>query len=145
MEKHTAPPPDVCCMYVNEWKRSFFHLKKFARIILSTIVYAIVCIWLGKGLSTVGITCVQSHWYLCSIKYFNLNRLRDMSKTTKHTSPEKQGQEMSLTFKSHLLSFTELVVCIYKFSDHWLQKFLKFPLFPHFLIEKPKLLNLTFP
>ena len=32
-----------------------------------------------------------------------------------------QCQEMTLTFNTHLLSFTELVVCIYKFSGHWLQ------------------------
>ena len=34
-----------------------------------------------------------------------------------------QGQEMTLavTFNTHLLSFTELVVCTFKFSGHWLQ------------------------
>ena len=44
------------------------------------------------------------------------------SKSTKHAKPEKkQGQEITLTFNTNLLSFTELVVCIYKFSGHWLQ------------------------
>ena len=34
-----------------------------------------------------------------------------------------QGQEMTLTLNTSLLSFTELhvVVCIYQFSGHWLQ------------------------
>ena len=41
----------------------------------------------------------------------------------KHTKPGKQGQEMTLmvTFNTHLISFTELVVCTLKFSGHWLQ------------------------
>ena len=34
---------------------------------------------------------------------------------------KKQGKEMTFTFNTHLLTFTELVVCIYKFSGHWLQ------------------------
>ena len=36
---------------------------------------------------------------------------------------KKQGQEMTLTvtFNTHLLSFTELVVCTFKFSGRWLQ------------------------
>ena len=41
----------------------------------------------------------------------------------------KQGQEMTSTLKIHLLSFTELVIKIYKFPGHWLQQFLKYPLF----------------
>ena len=51
--------------------------------------------------------------------------------STTHTKPEKQGQEMTLTFNTQLLSFNELVVCIYKFSGHWLQHFFKYPLFSH--------------
>ena len=44
------------------------------------------------------------------------------SRSTKHTKPEKkQGDEMTLTFNTHLRSFTELVVYIYKFAGHWLQ------------------------
>ena len=31
------------------------------------------------------------------------------------------GKEMTLTFNTHILSFTQLVVCIYQLSDHWLQ------------------------
>ena len=66
--------------------------------------------------------------------------------STKYTKPgKKQGQEMNLTFNTHLLSFTELVVCIYKFSGHLLQWFLRYPLFSHFPIAKPKLPNLTLP
>ena len=58
---------------------------------------------------------------------------------------KKQGQEMNLTFNIHLLSFAELVVYIYKFLGHWLQYFLKYPLFSHYNcpIEKPKLPTLT--
>ena len=44
--------------------------------------------------------------------------------STKFTKPgKKHGQEMTLTvtFNTHLLSFTELVVCTFKFSGHWLQ------------------------
>ena len=41
--------------------------------------------------------------------------------STKYTKPGKQGQEMNLTINTHLLSFTELVVCIYKFLGHLLQ------------------------
>ena len=32
-----------------------------------------------------------------------------------------QGQEMALTLNTNLLSFTELVVCIYQYLGHWLQ------------------------
>ena len=56
---------------------------------------------------------------------------------------KKQGQGMTLTFNIHLLSFTELVFYIYKFSCHWLQYFRKYLLFSHFPIEKPKLPILT--
>ena len=48
---------------------------------------------------------------------------------TKYTKPKTQGQEMTLTFNTKLRSFTEFVVCIYKFSGNWLQLFLKYPLF----------------
>ena len=47
-----------------------------------------------------------------------------------------QGQEMNLTFNTHISSLTKLV------SGHRLQQFLKNPLFP---TEKPKLQNLTLP
>ena len=49
-----------------------------------------------------------------------------------------QGQEMTLTFNTHICSFFQLV------SGHRLQMFwkIKFSLFP---IEKPKLPNLTLP
>ena len=41
---------------------------------------------------------------------------------------------MTLTL-NNLLSFTEVVVCIYQFSGHWLQYLLKYPLFSLFPIE----------
>ena len=72
----------------------------------------------------------------------NAHLISGPSKSTKHTKPGKNPER---TFNTHLLSFTELVVCIYKFSGHWLQQFLKFPLFSHYLTEKPLLLNLTLP
>ena len=54
-----------------------------------------------------------------------------------------QEQEVILTLNTNLISFTEFVVCIYQFSGHLLQRFLKYPLFSPFPIEKPKLQNLT--
>ena len=48
-----------------------------------------------------------------------------------------QGQGMTLTFYTHIPSIAKSVVCNYKFSGHWLQKFLKNPLFLLFPIEKP--------
>ena len=56
-----------------------------------------------------------------------------------------QGQEMALTFKSHISSYIQLDVCSYYLSSHWLQLFLKNPLFSLFPIEKPKLPYLTLP
>ena len=56
-----------------------------------------------------------------------------------------QGQETTLTFKTHIPSLTHLAVCIYQFSGHRLQLFLKNPLFSLFPIEKPILQNLTLP
>ena len=70
------------------------------------------------------------HKYFCQIYPenqrtngpLNAHLLSGPRKSTKHTKPrKKQGQEMTLTFSTHLTSFTELVVCIYKFSGHWLQ------------------------
>ena len=46
---------------------------------------------------------------------------------------------MILALNTNFISFTELVVCIYQFSGHWLQQFLKYPLFSAFPIEKLKL------
>ena len=48
-----------------------------------------------------------------------------------------QGQEMTLTFNTHIPSKAKSVVCNYQLSGHWLQKLLKNPLFSLFLIEKP--------
>ena len=50
-----------------------------------------------------------------------------------------QGQEMTLTFNTHIFSLTQLV------SGHILSKFLRNPLFSIFPTEKPKLQNLTLP
>ena len=50
-----------------------------------------------------------------------------------------QGQEMTLTFNTHICSFFQLV------SGHRLQMFLKNQQFSLFPIEKPKLPNLTLP
>ena len=47
-----------------------------------------------------------------------------------------QGQEMTLTFNTHISSLTQLVSS---------QRFLKNPLFSLFPIEKPKLQTLTLP
>ena len=52
---------------------------------------------------------------------------------------------MTLTFNTHISSYIQLDVCSYYFSGHWLQLFLKTPLFSFFPIEKPKLPNLTLP
>ena len=46
----------------------------------------------------------------------------------------RSGNDLDLQYSFTL--FTELVVCIYKFSGHWLHKFLKYPLFSHFRNEK---------
>ena len=46
------------------------------------------------------------------------------------------GQEMTLTFNTHLVSFYILVVCIYQFSGLWLHKCLKYPLFSLFSYSK---------
>ena len=56
-----------------------------------------------------------------------------------------QGQVMTLTFNTHIPSFSQLVVCIYQLSGHRLQQFLKNPLFSLFPTEKPKFPNLTLP
>ena len=52
----------------------------------------------------------------------NAHLISGPSKSTKHTKPgKKQGQEMTLTINTQVLSFTELVVYIYKFSGHLLK------------------------
>ena len=56
-----------------------------------------------------------------------------------------QGQEMTLTFITNISSYIQLDVCSYYLSGHWLQSFLKNPLFSLVPIEKPKLPNLTLP
>ena len=56
-----------------------------------------------------------------------------------------QSHEMTLTFNTHISSYIQLDVCSYYLSGHWLQLFLKNPLFSLFPIEKPKLPNLTLP
>ena len=56
-----------------------------------------------------------------------------------------QGQVMALTFNTHIPSYIQLDVCSYQLSGHWLQYFLKNPLFSLFPIEKPMLPNLTLP
>ena len=56
-----------------------------------------------------------------------------------------QGQEMTLTFNTYTPSYIHLDDCSYQLSGHWLQKFLKNPMFSLFPIEKPKLPNLTLP
>ena len=48
-----------------------------------------------------------------------------------------QGQEMTLTSNTHICSYIQLDVCFYQISDHWLQQFLKNPLFSLLPIEKP--------
>ena len=53
------------------------------------------------------------------------------------------GQEMTLTFNTHISSYIQLDVCSYYLSGHWLQSFLKNPLFSLSPIDKPKLPNLT--
>ena len=60
---------------------------------------------------------------------------------------KKQGQEMTLkvTFNTHILSFTELVVCTFKFSGHLVAIVSSISLFSHFSHTKPKLPNLTLP
>ena len=56
-----------------------------------------------------------------------------------------QGQEMTLTFNTHIFSNIQSDVCSFYLSGYWLQKFLKNPLFSLFPIEKPKSPNLTLP
>ena len=48
-----------------------------------------------------------------------------------------EGQEMTLTFNTHIPSYIQLDVCSYQFSGHWLLYFLKNPLFSLFPIEMP--------
>ena len=50
-----------------------------------------------------------------------------------------QGQEMTLTFNTHISSYIQLDVCSNILSGHWLQWFLKNPLFSLFPIETQKL------
>ena len=45
-----------------------------------------------------------------------------------------QGQEMTLTFNTHISSYIQLDVSSYYLSGHWLQKFVKNPLFSLFPI-----------
>ena len=52
-----------------------------------------------------------------------------------------QGQEMTLTYNTHITSLTQLVVCIYQLSGRSLQYFKKIHCFSLFPIEKPKLPN----
>ena len=47
------------------------------------------------------------------------------------------SQEMTLTFNTRNTSLTQHVVCIYQFSGHRLQNFLKNLTFSLFSIEKP--------
>ena len=54
-----------------------------------------------------------------------------------------QGQEMTLTFNTHISSYIQLDISSYYLSGHWLQQFLKISLFSLFPREKPKLPNLT--
>ena len=54
-----------------------------------------------------------------------------------------QGQEMTLTFNTHIPSYILLDVCSYQLSGHWLQYFQKFPLFSLYPIEMSMLPNLT--
>ena len=51
--------------------------------------------------------------------------------------PWGQGQEMTLTFNTHILSSIQLDVWFFQLSGHWLQKFLKNQLFSLFPAEKP--------
>ena len=46
-----------------------------------------------------------------------------------------KGQEMTLTFNTHIPSYIQLDVCSYQLSGHWLERFLKNPLFSLFPIE----------
>ena len=48
---------------------------------------------------------------------------------------------MTLTFNTHISSYIKLDVCSYQRSGHWLQLFLKNPLFSLSPIEKTKLLK----
>ena len=48
-----------------------------------------------------------------------------------------QGQEMTLTFNTHITSLAQHVVCIYQLSGHRLQNILKNSMFSLFSIEKP--------
>ena len=58
-----------------------------------------------------------------------------------------QGQEITLTFNTHITSFNQLVVCICQLSGHRLQQFLKSEKSTVFIfpLEKPSLPNLTLP
>ena len=55
-----------------------------------------------------------------------------------------QGQEITLTFNTHISSYIQLDVCSYYLSGYWLQYFLKNPLFSLFpIMPKEKLPILT--
>ena len=57
-----------------------------------------------------------------------------------------QGQEKTLTFHTHIPSFTQLVVCIYQLFKSQAAIYIvseKSSVFTFFLLEKPKLQNLT--
>ena len=56
-----------------------------------------------------------------------------------------QGQEMTLTFNTHISSYIQLVSAPTNFQVTGCNNFLKNPLFSLFPLEKPKLPNLTLP
>ena len=88
--------------------------------VLPTFVHAILASF------TVTIKRIDFIYNLCfeqpQVKpedHWSCKRSPDILATYKHNiykTCKKQGQEMTLTFNTHLLSFTELGVCIYKCS-----------------------------
>ena len=94
---------------------------------LSSIVVLVTCKNEENSINQRTNGPVNAHLISCT-KAQNIQNLENISK------------EMTLTFNTQIPSYIQLDVCSYYLSCHWLQYFLKNPLFSLFPIEKPKFL-----